>query len=105
MVRKRSGRREPFDRQKVVAGVLAAGKNRPISADDAEELAAAVESALVVRGPEVSSAAVGREVLLRLRSLDEVAYLRFASVYKGFAGPGDFAAELGLLGDPRPPSR
>jgi hypothetical protein len=100
MVRKRSGRREPFDRQKVVAGVLAAGKNRPISADDAEELAAAVESALVVRGPEVSSAAVGREVLLRLRSLDEVAYLRFASVYKGFAGPGDFAAELGLLGDP-----
>ncbi len=97
MVLKRSGGREPFRRAKVEAGVLAAAKNRPVSAAQVEALAAEVEEALRLEGPELPSARIGVVVLDRLRALDEVAYLRFASVYKGFEGPGDFEREVGLL--------
>jgi transcriptional repressor NrdR len=94
---KRSGAREPFDRAKVAAGVRAAAKNRPVNEDDIEELAAEVEDLLRVEGSEVSSQKVGAAVLERLRQLDEVAAVRFASVYKGFEHPSDFAREVGLL--------
>jgi transcriptional repressor NrdR len=97
VVRKRSGAREPFDRAKIVAGLQAATKNRPVSADDLEALAASVEDHCRLEGGEVTSEAVGLAVLERLRDLDQVASVRFASVYKEFDDPSDFARELRLL--------
>ena len=100
VVLKRSGAREPFDRAKVVAGMRSAAKNRPVSVDQLDALAVEVEEAVRMEGAQVTSAAIGQEVLTRLRRLDEVAYLRFASVYKGFEAAGDFQREAGLLADP-----
>jgi transcriptional repressor NrdR len=97
VVVKRSGLRQPFRREKIVAGVRAAAKNRPVGPDKFEGLAADVEEALRLEGSEVTSARVGAAVLERLRELDEVAYVRFASVYKGFDDPSDFEREIGLL--------
>lgn len=98
VVVKRSGDREPFDRSKVASGVRAAAKNRPVSEAAMEELAADVEEVVRLLGQaEVSSQQVGVAVLDRLRPLDEVAYLRFASVYKAFSGALDFQREAGLL--------
>lgn len=94
---KRSGRREPFERAKVVAGMSAAAKNRPLGADALEQIAAEIEESLRLEGAEVTSEQVGLAVLDALRSRDEVAYLRFASVYKGFTEVGDFQREVGLL--------
>lgn len=97
LVTKSRGGREPFDRLKVVHGVTAACKGRPVSVEQIEALADAVEDAVRALGGEVPSSAVGLEVLDQLRSLDEVAYLRFASVYKGFDAAADFQRELVLL--------
>jgi transcriptional repressor NrdR len=105
VVVKRSGQRQPFDRAKVVAGVRAAAKNRPIAATAMEALAAEVEEQIRLEGPEVSTEQVGRAVLDRLRGLDDVAYLRFASVYKGFADVEDFEREVGLLTKSTQPKR
>lgn len=96
VVVKRSGHRQPFDRAKLAAGLRAATKNRAVG-DRVDELAASLEEELRLDGPEVTSQAVGLAVLERLRVLDEVAYLRFASVYKGFEDVGDFEREVGLL--------
>ena len=98
VVLKRSGDRQPFVRSKLVAGMRAAAKNRPVSVDVLEDVAAEIEEALRIEGQELTSAHIGSAVLERLRSLDEVAYVRFASVYKGFDAPGDFEREIGLLG-------
>jgi len=97
VVVKRSGIREPFERAKIVDGVLRATKNRPISDDDIAALAAAVEEQVREQGPEVGSEVLGKAVLDQLRALDSVAYLRFASVYKGFEDLTDFEREVGLL--------
>lgn len=105
VVVKRSGQREPFDRSKIIAGVEAAAKNRPVSESQMEELASGVEEALRLLGREVASREVGLAVLERLRRLDEVAYLRFASVYKGFSGASDFEREAGLLTKATAPKR
>ena len=105
VVIKRSGDREPFDRSKVVAGVRAATKNRPVSSEAMETLAAEVEETIRLLGPEPSSQQIGVAVLDRLRRLDEVAYLRFASVYKGFEDVGDFEREVGLLSKATEPKR
>ncbi len=94
---KRSARREPFDRRKVIAGARAACKNRPVEPEQLEALAAAVEQTAWSMGPEVHSEQVGLTVLEALRELDDVAAVRFASVYKGFEQVDDFARELGLL--------
>lgn len=96
-VRKRSGTVEPFDREKVAGGVIAAAKARPVTLDAIEDLVTRVEDDLRPLGPEVSSIDVGRLVLAELRDLDEVASLRFASVYKEFADVDDFAREIMLL--------
>lgn len=96
-VAKRDGSREPFDRAKVVAGVTKAIKNRPVSAEDVDALAARVEEKLRTKGPVVTTQEVGLEVLAQLRRLDDVAYLRFASVYKDFQELTDFERELGIL--------
>lgn len=97
VVTKSAGSREPFDRAKLIAGVSAACKGRPVTAEQVESLADSVEDAARALGPEVASAVIGLEVLDRLRALDEVAYLRFASVYKGFDEAADFQRELVLL--------
>jgi transcriptional repressor NrdR len=102
---KRSGQREPFDRTKVVAGVRAAAKGRPVTAAQLETLATDVEDAMRLDGPEVTTAHVGVAVLEALRHLDDVAYLRFASVYKGFDGAADFERELTLLSKGTAPKR
>ena len=102
---KRAGQREPFDRVKVVAGIRAATKNRPVTEEQLEELAQQVEEALRGEGAEVTSQQIGVAVLERLRELDDVAYLRFASVYKGFADIGDFQREVGLLTKTTEPKR
>ncbi len=103
IVRKRSGSGQPFARSKLVAGMRAAAKNRPVGDDQLEAVAADIEEQARLRGSDVTSAEVGRMVLERLRRLDEVAYLRFASVYKDFEAPGDFQRELGLLTEANPP--
>ena len=97
VVIKRSGHREPFDRSKIVDGLRAACKNRPVSDDQLDQLASDVEEELRLEGPDLTSERIGLVVLDRLRTFDDVAYLRFASVYKGFDDAGDFAKEMRLL--------
>ena len=97
IVVKRSGSREPFDRRKLIEGLRAACKNRPVTEESLEELSDAVEESLRLHPDDVSSEEIGRAVLERLRELDEVGYVRFASVYKGFEGLGDFEREVGML--------
>jgi len=105
VVVKRSGEREPFDRTKVAAGIRAAAKNRPVTDEQVEAVTAEIEDSLRVEGTDVPSERVGIAVLGRLRSLDEVAYVRFASVYKDFDDARDFEREVGLLSseDAEPP--
>jgi transcriptional repressor NrdR len=94
VVLKRSGRVEPFDRAKLAGGIAQAAANRPIDPAAIEELAAAIEEDARASRPEVSSDRIGLAVLERLRTLDDVAYLRFASVYKGFESASDFQREV-----------
>lgn len=97
-VTKRSGATEAFSREKVLVGVRKACQGRPVSEDDLALLAQRVEEG--VRGlgtPEVAAHDVGLAVLVPLRDLDEVAYLRFASVYRGFESLADFEAEISSL--------
>jgi transcriptional repressor NrdR len=105
VVIKRSGDRQPFDRGKLVDGLRAATKNRPVTEEQLDEVAREVEDALREDGSEPTSEQVGIAVLDRLRSVDEVAYLRFASVYKGFEGVDDFRREVGLLTKTTAPKR
>jgi transcriptional repressor NrdR len=104
LVSKRNGVEEPFDLDKVIEGIRRACKNRPVTQAEIEALAEDVEEAMRAdpRRP-IPSADVGREVLERLRNLDEVAYLRFASVYKDFQELTDFERELGILLKKSPP--
>ncbi len=94
---KRDGAKEPFDRGKIVAGVMKAIKNRPVTPEQVDALAARTEERLRRKGPLVTTQEVGLEVLAQLRRLDDVAYLRFASVYKDFQELTDFERELGIL--------
>lgn len=98
MVGKRSGATEPFNREKIVNGVRRACQGRPVSEDQLAILAQRVEEAIRSRGlGEVPSHEVGLAILGPLRALDEVAYLRFASVYRGFESLDDFEAEIAAL--------
>jgi transcriptional repressor NrdR len=95
---KKDGRRQEFDPEKIRAGVLRALEKRPVSIHAAEELVAEVIQAVVGRGEkEVASTVVGEEVMKRLKALDEVAYVRFASVYRQFRDINDFMSELSSL--------
>jgi transcriptional repressor NrdR len=113
---KRDGVKEPFELAKVIAGVRKAIKNRPVTDEQVAKLAARVEEKLRRKGPVVTTQEVGIEVLDLLRRLDDVAYMRFASVYKDFQELTDFERELGILlqkretprllaGPPRGPGR
>jgi len=97
VVRKRNGRLEAFSAPKLASGVSAALADRAVSGSDVQHLVAEVEGSLRSRGPQVTSEEIGREVLERLKGLDEVAYLRFASVYKEFQDAADFEKEMAEL--------
>ena len=97
VVRKRNGRLEPFSAPKLASGVSAALADRAISGSDVQHLVAEVEASLRGKGSQVTSEEIGREVLERLKGLDEVAYLRFASVYKEFQDKADFEKEMAEL--------
>ena len=98
MVGKRSGATEPFTRDKIVRGVRRACQGRPVSEDQLAILAQQVEETIRARGcAEVPSHDVGLAILGPLRELDEVAYLRFASVYRGFESLADFEDEIAAL--------
>lgn len=97
-VLKRSGATEPFHREKAVSGVRKACKGRPVSADDLSRLGQQVEDALRGLGSaEIPAHEVGLAILGPLRQLDEVAYLRFASVYRAFESAEDFEREIDML--------
>lgn len=95
---KRSGATEPFSREKVIAGVRKACQGRPVNDDDLALLAQRVEENLRATGQaEIEAQEVGMAILAPLRELDEVAYLRYASVYRNFNSLDDFEGEIALL--------
>ena len=95
---KRSGASEPFSRDKVLSGVRKACQGRPVTEDDLARLAQRVEETIRATGAaEIDAHEVGLTILSPLRELDEVAYLRFASVYQGFTSLDDFEAAITLL--------
>ena len=97
-VLKRSGATEPFDRSKAIAGVRKACKGRPVTDDQLACLGQEVEDALRLSGhAEFDANDIGLAILAPLRALDEVAYLRFASVYRAFESADDFDAEITML--------
>jgi transcriptional repressor NrdR len=101
LIVKKDGRRETFDREKLLAGLKKACEKRPVSADQLEETVVAIERLLQGAGEkEVPSSVIGEEVMRRLHGLDEVAYVRFASVYRSFRDISEFMEELkDLLSD------
>jgi transcriptional repressor NrdR len=98
LVVKRNGTTEPFSRAKVVAGVRKSCQGRPVDDAALAALAQRVEETIRAAGAaEVASDEVGRAILTPLHDLDEVAYLRFASVYRAFESLSDFESEINLL--------
>jgi len=102
---KRSGDRETFDRAKIEAGIVSAAKGRPITLEQIALVAEAIEDQSRLHGGEIASEQIGLAVLEQLRELDQVAYVRFASVYKGFDDAADFEREIGLLTKETAPKR
>ncbi len=95
LVVKKDGRREPFDRQKIVNGLLRACEKRPVSVDTIEAVADRIERAVQERGErEVLSSVIGEALMRELHELDAVAYVRFASVYRSFGDVHEFMHEL-----------
>jgi len=95
MVIKKDGRREPFDRKKVLSGIIKACEKRPISMEKMEDVVIQVERAIQKKSDrEVSASRIGELVMERLKALDDVAYVRFASVYRQFKDVGQFMVEL-----------
>jgi transcriptional repressor NrdR len=95
MVVKKDGRRELFDRQKIISGLKKACEKRPVSIGAIEQTANRIEQALQERGEkEVPSSVIGEAVMRELHQLDEVAYVRFASVYRSFKDVSEFMHEL-----------
>lgn len=98
MVVKRDGRREPFDRLKIVAGIRKAVEKRPVSSEKIEALVDDIENTLMERAAkEINSTEIGEMVMNRLKELDDVAYVRFASVYRQFKDINAFMDEVKKL--------
>ena len=98
LVVKKNGEREPYDREKIVKGLLKACEKRPVSAHEIETAADAVETRLFESGNrEVRSLTIGELVMAELRRIDKVSYVRFASVYKDFRDIAEFEKELKSL--------
>jgi len=95
LVIKKDGRREPFDRKKILSGIIKACEKRPISMEKIEDIVIQIERAIQKKSDrEVSSSRIGELVMERLKGLDDVAYVRFASVYRQFKDVGQFMVEL-----------
>jgi transcriptional repressor NrdR len=105
VVRKRDGTKEPFDRDKLEAGIRKALSSRPVTNLAIDQMVGRIETRLRKKGPEITSQQIGIEVLSALRRADQVAYMRYASVYKDFEGVEDFERELELLGGKVDPSK
>lgn len=106
MVVKKDGRREPFDRHKVLTGLKKSCEKRPIPVQKLEEIETEIEKKLVSLGAkEIQSSWVGEEIMSSLKELDKVAYVRFASVYRHFKDINDFMDEMKTLFEPRKQSR
>lgn len=102
MVIKKDGRRESFDRAKILGGLKKACEKRPISMNDLERVVDSIEKKLVNMGTkEIPSSWIGEEVMSSLREMDKVAYVRFASVYRQFKDINEFLQEVRLLFDHR----
>ncbi|MFQ5543151.1 MAG: transcriptional regulator NrdR [Nitrospiria bacterium] len=102
MLVKKDGRREPFDRQKILSGLKKACEKRSISVDRLDAIATRIEKNIQERGGnEIECRVVGEEVMRQLHALDQVAYVRFASVYREFKDVNQFMSELkSLLSEP-----
>ena len=100
LIVKKDGRREAFDREKLISGLKKACQKRPVSMDAMERIVAEVERELQESGEkEVPASFIGERVMAALKNLDPVAYVRFASVYRSFRDVNEFMDELkGLLG-------
>ena len=95
---KKDGRREQYNRDKILNGLRRACEKRPVSDAQMEEIVAALERAMFARGEsEVQSALVGEKLMEALKAVDPVAYIRFASVYRSFRDVESFQAELAEL--------
>jgi transcriptional repressor NrdR len=103
MVVKKDSRREPFDRKKLLNGLLRACEKCAISMDQIETLTNEIELSLQEKNEkEVSSTLIGKEVMKRLRELDDIAYVRFASVYRQFKDINEFMTEVrDIIKDPK----
>ena len=88
---KKDGKREPFDRAKLERAIGHACRKREIDAGKVDQLVSGVQRQMETLGDEVTTARIGEAVMAGLKSLDHVAYIRFASIYKDFSDPGDFA--------------
>ena len=95
MVIKKDGRREPFDRNKILSGIQTACQKRPVPVAVMEEIVERIEKSVQEKGDkEIRSSTIGETVMLELHDLDEVAYVRFASVYRSFKDINEFMDEL-----------
>ncbi|OGP86313.1 MAG: transcriptional regulator NrdR [Deltaproteobacteria bacterium RBG_13_65_10] len=100
LVVKKDGRREPFDRKKIMLGIQKACEKRPVSVDTTEQVVEKLEKRFQESGvKEIPSSGVGEAVMQELHDLDQVAYVRFASVYRSFKDLNEFMAELKELLD------
>ncbi|MEJ7776929.1 MAG: transcriptional regulator NrdR [Sphingomicrobium sp.] len=99
VVVKKEGEREPFDREKLARSIAIACRKRDIAPDRIDRLVSSIQRQLETRGDEVTTTRIGEAVMDGLKALDHVAYIRFASVYKDFSEPGDFAEIAGAVGE------
>jgi transcriptional repressor NrdR len=101
---KKGGEREPFDRDKIARSIAIACRKRDVSAERIDRLISSIQRQLETRGDEVTTSQIGEAVMDSLRTIDHVAYIRFASVYKDYSDPGDFAEIAGTVeGEAAPP--
>ena len=96
---KSGSRREPFDRGKLERSIAIACRKRDVAPARIDRLITSIQRQLETRGDEVTTAQIGEAVMDGLKAIDHVAYIRFASVYKDFSEPGDFAEIAGAVGD------
>ena len=95
---KKDGNREDFDREKLKRGILRACEKRPVSTEQIEKMLAKIETELIKKGKEVDSSFLGESVSKYLKKLDNISYIRFASVYRNFTDISDFKKEIkGLI--------
>ena len=100
---KKDGKREPFDRDKLARAIGHACRKRDVSAERIDRLISSIQRQLETRGDEVTTSQIGEAVMDSLKTIDHVAYIRFASVYKDFSDPGDFAEIAGTVEGEAPP--